>query len=269
LGRRETIVRKFVPALPALIALLAGSALGVMAQDETTADGLVTDRPSPRPTPPAVLEELWPGFRLLSNEAAGVSIQVPQHWDRPVRWPDGFSLMLAEGTGNAGLTVLTPRDRPDSPGGMDLGSTVAAVLADPGWAAWEPYTRTDVMHGTHRAVRLDSRARADGAYIGGSIVYIVERSGDRPVVLSLAWDSVPDLGYVEEVIIRSFNPDGASPAILTSYAAGSTSFVTMTDTGCSAAGPRLPGAEVTSGLTVGNQTGHVADLLCRDVLPGG
>jgi hypothetical protein len=253
-------VRKRVLALPALVALLAGSAVGMTAQDETTGDDLATDQPSPSPTLHEVLEGVWPGFRLLSNEAAGVSIQVPERWGRAVQWPDGFTLMLAEGTGNAGLTVLTPRDRANSPGLMDLEATIDAALADPGWAAWAPYTRTDLMHGSHRAVRLDSRARADSAYVGGHTLYIVERPGDRPVLVSLMWDSVPDLGYVEEAILRSFNPDGAGPAVMASSVAGSSSFVTMTDTGCSAAGPRLAAADRTSGLTVANQTEHIADL---------
>jgi hypothetical protein len=248
------MVRKRVLALPALIALLAWSTLGVTAQGETTADGLVTDRPSPSPTPPAVLEEVWPGFRLLSDEDAGLSIQVPKHWGRSVYVPQGFDLILQDGTGNAGLTVSIPREA------SDLEATVDALVADPTVAAWEPYARTDVMHGSHRAVRLDSRARADGAYTGGSILYIVERSGDRPVVVSLAWDSVPHLGYVETLIIRSFNPDGAGPAILASSPAAPTAFVTMTDAGCSAAEPSLAATEATSGLTVANETGHVADL---------
>ena len=117
-----------------------------------------------------------------------------------------FDLILQEGTGNAGLTVLSPQ------AASDLESTMEALLADPTVAAWQPYTRTDLMHGTHRALRLDSRARADAAYIGGSILYIVERPGDRPVVVSLAWDSVTDLGDVGELILRSLHPEGAGPA---------------------------------------------------------
>jgi hypothetical protein len=218
-------------------------------------------RPIPDPiSPPAVLDVVWPGFRLLSNAEAGISIQVPIGWGRDVGHPDGFTRALAAGTGNAGLTVLAPRDNANFPNGMDLESTVVAALGDPGWAAWEPYTRTDVAHGSHRAVRLDSRARADGDYVGGHVLYIVERPGDRPVLVSLMWDSVTDLGYVEEAILRSFNVDGAGPAVLPANVAGSSSFVTMTDAGCSAAGPQFTPSEETAGLSVANHAGHVADL---------
>ncbi len=234
--------RTFIALL--LLAALAGAALIVGSQQP---------RPSPSPPPPTVFEAVWPGFLVLSSDEAGVSIQVP-HWGRAVDVPEGFDLILQAGTGNAGLTVSTPRTP------SDLESTVDAILADPGVAAGQPYTRTDVLHGSHRAVRLDSRARADGASIGGHILYIVERPGERPVLVDLAWDSVTDLGYVEEAILRSFNPDGSTPAVLASYPAGSSSFVTMTDTGCSAAGPRLAVTAGTPELTVANQTGHVADL---------
>jgi hypothetical protein len=156
--------------------------------------------------------------------------------------------------GNAGLGVFAPVDE------LDLESTVDAILSDAGSEDWAPYTRTDVVHGTHRAVRLDSRARVDGAYAGGSILYVVERLDDRPVVVSLAWDSVTDLGYVEDAILGSFNVDGPGAAVLDSTPDGSTSFVTMTDSGCSAAGPRLEAANAAWAVTVANQTGHNADL---------
>jgi hypothetical protein len=211
--------------------------------------------PSLVPAPPAVvIEAVWPGFRLLSNTEAGVSIQVPETWGRGVRIPAGFALLLQDGKGNAGLNVLTPR------ADLDLEATVAAILADPGWAWAQPVTRTDLLHGAHRAVRLDSPTGADHPDRGGDIVYLVERAGSRPVVVSLEWDSVADLGYEEEAILRSLNPDGPGPAILASYVDGSSSFVTMTDTGCSAIGPRFAPNEGTTGLTVANQTAHIADF---------
>ena len=211
-------------------------------------------RPSPRPDPPAVFEAIWPGFLLLSSEEAGVSIQVPRAWGRSVGVPPDFDQILEGGTGNTGLSVAVPRTA------TDLESTVDAVLADPEMTGWQPYQRTNEMHGTHRAVRLESRTRADGDFIGGSIRYIVERTGSPPVLVSLGWDSVTDLGILEEEIFLSFNADGSGPAILASYPPGSSSFVTMTDDACRAAGPRLTTEPGSHGLAVANETAHIADL---------
>ena len=90
--------RALIPAVLALAAL-AGLTLFVGAQ---------LLRTSPIPDPAAVCESLWPGFKLLSSDAAGVSIQVPNGWHRSRTFgPDGnqtappdFKTIVGEGTGN-------------------------------------------------------------------------------------------------------------------------------------------------------------------------
>lgn len=210
----------------ALIA--AGLVLAALA-GVTLVAGAQQTRRSPIPDRPAVCESMWPGFMLLSSDAAGVSIQVPSGWGRSTSSPRGFTKIMEGGTGNVGLGVLLP------PGtASDVEAAAIAVMDDPELAEWQPYVRTDFMHGTHRAVRLESRTPPLG-YVGGRILYIVERRGSRPVVVDLAWDSVANLGYVEEAILRSLNLDGHGPAVLVSYPAGSSSWVTKTESGCSVA----------------------------------
>jgi hypothetical protein len=198
----------------------------------------------------ASIEAIWPGFRLLSSEAAGISIQVPESWNREVAfWPDDAEI-LEEGTGNAGLSVIrAPLDEPD------LKSAVDAILVGLGNRPLS--TRIEITHGTHRAVRMEARQPERG---GGSILYVVEKLGGPPYVVTLRWDSVPSLGNVEDAILRSFNPDGPGPAVVAPSSSGSAAWVTMTDQGCTVAGPQVASVDGRVDLTLANPTTHVADF---------
>jgi hypothetical protein len=185
---------------------------------------------------------------------AGLSIQVPSGWGREVGGPRSFAQLLDAGSGNTGLAVFAAP--PESPG---LEDAVDAVMADPYFADWQPFGRVDLMHGTHRAVRLDSR-NAPFVGPGGQILYLVERPDRPPVMVTLAWDSVPDLGYVEEAILRSFNPDGTGPVILTWDPVGSSAGIRMSADGCSVGGPQIALDTESRGLVVANETAHTAAL---------
>jgi hypothetical protein len=257
--RSMSSATRFVVAV-AMVVLIGGILISTGApwrqpDQRLPAGGVASPATSAMPAPPAMFEALWPGFRLLSNAEAGVSIQVPERWGRGVVVPPGFDMLLQEGTGNAGLNVLTPR------AALDLEATVALSIAVPGVAGRRPYTRIDVMHGTHRAVRLESLTT-------NGILYVVERDTGRPVVVGLGWDGVPDLGYVEEAILRSLNVDGSNPAILASYTDGSSSFVTMTSTGCTAVGPRFTSDMGTDGVSVANLTPRIGDFNLLEVGSG-
>ncbi len=99
-------------------------------------------------------------------------------------------------------------------GGSDLELALDAIQTAQWIGDWRPYVRSDLLHGGHRAVRLESHTGADGAYVGGQILLLVERPEKRPLIVGLGWDSVPDLGLVEEQILRSLNVDGSGPAIV-------------------------------------------------------
>lgn len=170
------------------------------------------DRPDTIPGPERAMAEttILPGHRLLTDAGNTVSIQVQARWRTNWTAKPGLQPgeLIVTRIGSAGLTVSRGAAE-----GVPFDDFVATFeqrrSAADGWTA---STRTEGMHGPHRAVRIVPIPPAGRAH---QVFYLVEGPGGVGYVVDLGWDpgyTPQELGFDAELILGSFNPDGTYPA---------------------------------------------------------
>ena len=212
---RVPVVR-LVPVLLVLVGLLAAIAgVGAVLREN------VIDRPSVvLPSLVVPKATIWPGYKVLRSDQPArsialddpaVSIQVPGRWTPQQSLRSGDDLIRAR-IGSAGMTVSRLRM-----GEIPFEDAVATFTRERGAAdGWTSFTRTDGIHGSHRAA-LITLVRGDGAF--NEQHYLVEGSAGAVFLVSIAWDpghdpDEPELDFDPDVMRGSFNPDGPGPAFV-------------------------------------------------------